>query len=354
MKLIKKAAAAAMAAAITLSLSAVGANAQSSENGQKIYIESEKASVGDTAKVTVKIDTAKGLSSVDFVLKFDTESLELVADSIVTKKPIENWVPIVSNAAGSIVYGGYILDGSGFSSNNTDILEVSFKVLKPNAELILDSLLICGDDSENSYITNEFTVNNGTIECSHKNTETKTTPSTCTVKGKEETVCKDCGAVVETKELPLAEHKWDEGTETKAATCTEKGEKTYNCTVCGETKTEEIPALGHDYVEDKDASKAPTCDADGETVSKCSRCGDEKKESVPATGHSYGEWKTTKDATESEEGLKERVCSVCGNKETLTIPVKTGDENYETGVELALLPLIAAGAAVIVLGKKRR
>ena len=36
--------------------------------------------------------------------------------------------------------------------------------------------------------------------------------------------------------------------------------------------------------------------------------------------HTYGEWTVTKPATETEEGEKERVCSVCGFKQTETIP----------------------------------
>lgn len=35
---------------------------------------------------------------------------------------------------------------------------------------------------------------------------------------------------------------------------------------------------------------------------------------VPALGHSYGEWKVVKDATVSETGLEEQVCSRCGAK----------------------------------------
>ena len=35
---------------------------------------------------------------------------------------------------------------------------------------------------------------------------------------------------------------------------------------------------------------------------------------VPALGHSYGEWKVVKDATASETGLEEQVCSRCGAK----------------------------------------
>lgn len=417
MKLIKKAAVAATAAAVALSLLASGAIAAASESEHKIYIDSEKASVGDTTKVMVKIDTLKGLSSVDFALKYDTESLELVQDSAITKKPLESWIVLLSQTDGKITYGGYILDGEGFSSDNTEMLEVEFKVLKPNAKLTLDEIMICQDDIGASDITDEFAVVNGTIECSHKNAETKTTPSTCKDKGKEETVCKDCGETVSVKELPLAEHTWDKGTVTKPASCTEKGETTYKCTVCGETKTEEIPASGHDYVEVKEESKEPTCTESGKRVSKCFHCGNIIEEEIPAAGHSWGEWKTVNEPTKESEGLEERECAKCGAKESRAIdklapddgttassytesPIDTtaasdtespaesttasaaenpmdtttaadsegpaqttaaggtqGDgnnNNYPTGIVIAVLPLLAAGTAVIAFSRKRR
>ena len=64
--------------------------------------------------------------------------------------------------------------------------------------------------------------------------------------------------------------------------------------------------------------KPATCTQDGLTDGKqCSACGEVtvKQEKIPATGHSYGDWVTVKDATEQEEGLQERTCAGCGNKE---------------------------------------
>lgn len=74
-------------------------------------------------------------------------------------------------------------------------------------------------------------------------------------------------------------HSWDAGTVTKEPTCTEAGEKTYTCS-CGETKTEALPSLGHDW----------------------------------------SDWILITDATTEHDGLKERTCSRCGEKESVTIP----------------------------------
>ena len=42
---------------------------------------------------------------------------------------------------------------------------------------------------------------------------------------------------------------------------------------------------------------------------------------VTESKHAFGEWKTVKEATETEEGLEERVCTICGIKEQRTIPL---------------------------------
>ncbi len=93
-------------------------------------------------------------------------------------------------------------------------------------------------------------------------------------------------------------------------------------------------------------------------------------------GHDWSEWKVVEEATAEKEGLEERECSRCGEKETrpvdklapvesdetttsseaaVTTPGGSGNNgNPITGVVLAIIPLIAAGAAVAVFSKKRR
>ena len=69
------------------------------------------------------------------------------------------------------------------------------------------------------------------------------------------------------------------------------------------------------------AKTEPTCEKEGSITYL--RGSEYITEAIDATGHSYGEWTTEKDATFTEEGIMKRVCSVCGNEETKTIPVKT-------------------------------
>ena len=70
-----------------------------------------------------------------------------------------------------------------------------------------------------------------------------------------------------------------------------------------------------------ETTKAATCTAEGIKERYCS-CGDKQTQAIPMTEHAYGEWETVKEATLNDSGIKERVC-VCGKKETETIPQLT-------------------------------
>lgn len=198
-----------------------------------------------------------------------------------------------------------------------------------------------------------------------------TTPATCTIGEIQHYKCSVCG---ETKDVtlsnPLGEHSWDNGKVTKEATCTEDGEKIYTCTVCNTTKTEVIPATGHQHKEVRNAKKA-TCTEDGYTgdtyckdcgekleagsvikklghtwdngvITKeateteegiktytCKNCGETKTESIPKTEHQWDNGKVTKEATCKEEGSKTYTCSICGDTKTETIPKK--DHTWDEG-----------------------
>ena len=151
-----------------------------------------------------------------------------------------------------------------------------------------------------------------------------TTPATCTIGEIQHYKCSVCG---ETKDVtlsnPLGEHSWDEGKVTKKATCTEDGEKTYTCTVCNTTKTEVISATGHQHKEVRNAKKA-TCTEDGYTGDTyCKDCGAKLETGtvIKATGHTWDNGVITKEATETEEGVKTYTCKTCGETKTESIPV---------------------------------
>lgn len=151
-----------------------------------------------------------------------------------------------------------------------------------------------------------------------------TTPATCTIGEIQHYKCSVCGKTKDvTLSNPLGEHSWDEGKVTQKATCTEDGEKTYTCTVCNTTKTEVIPAAGHQHKEVRNAKKA-TCTEDGYTGDTyCKDCG-EKLEAgsvIKKLGHTWDNGVITKEATETEEGIKTYTCKTCGETKTESISI---------------------------------
>lgn len=114
-----------------------------------------------------------------------------------------------------------------------------------------------------------------------------------------------------------------------------------------------------------DKGVEPTCTSPGRTAcTHCSLCGSvitEQKE-IPATGHMYGAWKTVQEATVQSEGLRESVCSICGDVRQEKIEKKkrisiagasvTGleDRTY-TGRPVTPVPVIKLDGKTLVSGK---
>lgn len=116
----------------------------------------------------------------------------------------------------------------------------------------------------------------------------------------------------------------------------------------------------------------------------CKECEEESKKQE----HTFGNWTVTKEATEAEEGAKERACEVCGYKQTEALPKLTpaappetdkpddvsdntnntdktdkpepetpDNDNPPTGitaVEASITVLAVCGAAMALTAKKRR
>ena len=111
--------------------------------------------------------------------------------------------------------------------------------------------------------------------------------------------------------------------EAVAPTCTETGLTAgTHCTVCDEILADQeiVDALGH--TEAVDEAVAPTCTETGLTAgTHCTVCDEilTAQETVDALGHNYGEWKTVKNATCTENGEKQKVCTTCGDVVKATI-----------------------------------
>lgn len=73
---------------------------------------------------------------------------------------------------------------------------------------------------------------------------------------------------------------------------------------------------------------APTCENDGIRHRICSKCGEKESESIPATGHSYSdEWTIITAATCTEPGEKAHTCTKCSAKADVT-PIPATDHNF--------------------------
>ena len=147
-----------------------------------------------------------------------------------------------------------------------------------------------------------------------------TKKATCTTAGEKVTKCSVCDKVLSTEEIPATGHKFGEYEVVTEATCSKDGLKRRTCSVCNEVEEVKIPATGkHTAV--TEVTKKATCTTAGEKVTKCSVCDKVlSTEEIPATGHKYSDYVIKKDATETEDGILERICTVCGETEKVTIP----------------------------------
>lgn len=97
------------------------------------------------------------------------------------------------------------------------------------------------------------------------------------------------------------------------------------------------------------------------------------REDIPALGHSWSEWKVAKEPTVNETGLRQKVCSGCGDTMSEEIPKLTGGTTVtvnpgngsnvqqsagtptgDSALPAAYTAAILAAAAVILYGRKRK
>lgn len=160
---------------------------------------------------------------------------------------------------------------------------------------------------------------NRTIDAlGHEFETTVTKDPTCTESGIQEQICTRCGFKTGETEIAPTGHQYTEWVVTKEPTFHNKGEKTRTCMVCGHVDRLEIPALSetheHDFSGEEEVITAPNCTEEGLKKVYCTEpeCGEYEMVKIPATGHTPGEWTSVKEATCSENGTEQRVCTVCG------------------------------------------
>ena len=110
---------------------------------------------------------------------------------------------------------------------------------------------------------------------------------------------------------------------------------------------EEEPECTHEGQVLVQNGKLPTCGEDGFTGDNyCAMCGVlvGPGSQIPATGeHSFGDWTVVKAATAVEEGLRQRVCTVCNRTESQPVPVDA------TWIWITLSAAAAVACAVVII-----
>lgn len=195
--------------------------------------------------------------------------------------------------------------------------------------------------------------------------------------------CKDCSELVkkgEATQKNVQNHVG--GTEVKdvkKANCVDEGYTgdTY-CKGCGIKLSDgqkiAVDPENHKEIEVINKKDATCKDAGYTGDTRCKACDTviaKGTEIAKTENHKFGEWKVVKEATKSEEGLKERVCSVCNKVETAKIAKlndkdsesihisvngeSKGEKNPNTGAEpiigMAVLAAVCTGA--YIASKKR-
>ena len=214
----------------------------------------------------------------------------------------------------------------------------------------------------------------------------------CTGQGLQGKYCSVCGKTTDNTGVAATGHKFVNYVSNGDATCSKEGTKTAKCSNYGCTATNTIKdtgsKTGHTSTGRRINVKVATCMEEGYTGDLLCECGEimrygqklpvtehseflvgEQKPSCIVDGytgdivcrycdvviskgtviealeeHSYGEWTTVLEATDMKIGRKERVCSMCGMKDSELIPAGKWSG---TLLIAGIVGLFVAGFAVI-------
>ena len=230
-----------------------------------------------------------------------------VAFRVIADCPSAEYIQVTKAGATNKASESIVITASGVGINVTG--EHDFGAWTPNGENHVHTCSKCGAEE-----TGAHNLVKGEV----------TQQPNCTVEGKQNATCSDCGLTTSVSIPTNDNHSWNAGEITTEPKCGVAGVKTYTCQHNAEhTYTESVPALEHKY----DAVvTAPTCTEKGYTTYSCSLCGNSYMDTyVPATGHKMGQWVIVTDSTCTAVGEERSDCSACDHFETREIPVKAHD-----------------------------
>lgn len=161
---------------------------------------------------------------------------------------------------------------------------------------------VCGYKDEENYELEESDIH------VHNFVKHHTEEPSCTTEGYTEYVC-ECGEVEQRDIVPPVGHKYN--VSVVNGTCLSASQEVHECSVCGDFYV--VYGEYGPHTPDEWQMNQPSCTKDGSRTKYCQLCHNIlETEVVPATGHNY-EWVETKPATCTENGLKEYICSNCGD-----------------------------------------
>ena len=150
----------------------------------------------------------------------------------------------------------------------------------------------------------------------------------CYESGARKHTCTACG-FVEIESEGVANHTWEaEYTIDVDATCVTDGSMSIHCRNCDAvTKVKVIPATGHTESEPvRESEVAASCTTGGSYTEavycgKCHALMRQTRVNTDALGHAFGEWTVVVAPDCDDEGLRQRVCGVCGYVESENLAV---------------------------------
>ena len=183
------------------------------------------------------------------------------------------------------------------------------------------------------------------------NYEPFVTEPTCTEPGYTTWVCANCGDSYVADYTEPTGHTWDKGAVLIESSCNGGGLVDHRCVICDYRYLEALSSLGHTPGAEADCIHpqlctvcgavlaqalghtynavvtAPTCTEMGFTTYTCTGCGETHKDDyTKPTGHTESDWIIDKAPTADAEGLRHKVCTVCG----ITLVSEVMEKLYRT------------------------
>lgn len=231
-------------------------------------------------------------------------------------------------------------------------------------------------------------VGKGFVECKHlynqeiADTKHLKTAGTCSTNSVYYKACL-CGAISggETFELPSQiKHQYGPYKTIVEATATKEGTKQRTCTVCNSvdvvkiSKKTQSTGDTHTHVFDREVIDSKYLKTEGDCSQesiywKSCKCGEKSTSDSDTFGvmekeHTFEDFVVTKEATEEQPGVKERICKVCRFVETAEIEVLKPTEqpltntahtmNWWIIVGIAVVGTVGLGGLIIFLIYKKR